>query len=145
MGGGAAVDGGFAVPTTGATGWKGLIENKKALGLATFASLGGVLYGYNQGGECFQTQTSRPERSLILCCAASVFAQVQVASDFTRRFPEVDELNAEFYDKNVKSFLTSILELTAFVSPPTASMLRQMFILQSWFAGWCIGNWTSGR
>lgn len=50
MGGGAAVDGGFAVPTTGTTGWKGLIENKKALGLATFASLGGVLYGYNQGG-----------------------------------------------------------------------------------------------
>jgi hypothetical protein len=51
MGGAAATDGGFAVPVTGATGWRGLLENKKALGLATFASLGGVLYGYNQGGE----------------------------------------------------------------------------------------------
>lgn len=46
----------------------------------------------------------------------AVFAQVQVSSDFVRRFPSVDETNEEFYDKNVKSFLTSILELTAFVS-----------------------------
>lgn len=33
----------------GPTGFKGLARNKRALGLATFASLGGVLYGYNQG------------------------------------------------------------------------------------------------
>ncbi|KAI5452569.1 hypothetical protein NCC49_000730 [Naganishia albida] len=116
MGGGAAVDGGFAVPTTGATGWKGLIENKKALGLATFASLGGVLYGYNQG----------------------VFAQVQVASDFTRRFPEVDELNAEFYDKNVKSFLTSILELTAFVGALATGPLADKFSRKYSISGWCV-------
>ncbi len=30
----------------GETGFKGLIHNPKSLGLALFASLGGVLYGY---------------------------------------------------------------------------------------------------
>lgn len=61
MGGGAATDGGFAVPVTGTTGWRGLLENKKALGLATFASLGGVLYGYNQGGKWMYTFNVRAE------------------------------------------------------------------------------------
>lgn len=41
-----------------------MINNKKALGLATFASLGGVLYGYNQG----------------------VFGQVQVMEEFVCRY-----------------------------------------------------------
>jgi hypothetical protein len=61
------------------------------------------------------SEKSHRQERLTKTCA--VFAQVQVASDFTRRFPSVDETNAEFYDKNVKSFLTSILELTAFVRP----------------------------
>jgi hypothetical protein len=47
MGGGAVASN---EPTVGGpTGWRGLARNKRALGLATFASLGGVLYGYNQG------------------------------------------------------------------------------------------------
>jgi hypothetical protein len=121
MGGGAAADGGFAIPVHGATGWKGLLENKRALGLATFASLGGVLYGYNQGGEFrnpprLTVALTFEEWTLTSASAPVVFAQVQVASDFTRRFPTVDETNPQFYDANVKSFLTSILELTAFVS-----------------------------
>lgn len=45
MGGGAAgADSGFGVPTQGPSGFRGLVENKKALALACFASLGGVLY-----------------------------------------------------------------------------------------------------
>ncbi len=44
-GGGGGGDDAFAVPTAGARGWKGLLENKKALGLASFASIGGILYG----------------------------------------------------------------------------------------------------
>lgn len=45
-------------------GWRGLLNNPKCLALAVFASLGGVLYGYNQG----------------------VFSQVQVMADFDHRF-----------------------------------------------------------
>lgn len=45
-------------------GWRGLFNNGKCLSLATFASLGGVLYGYNQG----------------------VFSQVQVMAEFNHRF-----------------------------------------------------------
>ncbi|KAJ9099933.1 hypothetical protein QFC21_003938 [Naganishia friedmannii] len=116
MGGGTTADSGFAIPVHGATGWKGLLENKRALGLATFASLGGVLYGYNQG----------------------VFAQVQVASDFTRRFPTVDETNPQFYDANVKSFLTSILELTAFVGALATGPLADRFSRKYSISGWCI-------
>ncbi|KAF9030975.1 general substrate transporter [Hymenopellis radicata] len=33
----------------GASGWKGLAENRKVFLIAVFASLGGLLYGYNQG------------------------------------------------------------------------------------------------
>lgn len=51
-------------------GWRGLINNKKALGLATFASLGGVLYGYNQG----------------------VFGQVQVMEEFRCRYQDTVSL-----------------------------------------------------
>lgn len=48
MAGGAAADP-FAghIPDTGPSGWRGLIANKRALGLAMFASLGGVLYVSN--------------------------------------------------------------------------------------------------
>ena len=43
-GGAAGADAAYGIPTQGPSGWRGLIQNKKALGLATFASLGGVLY-----------------------------------------------------------------------------------------------------
>lgn len=50
MGGGAAVGGGFDALLTQNQdrGFRGLFKNGRALGLACFASLGGVLYGYNQ-------------------------------------------------------------------------------------------------
>lgn len=50
MGGGAAAGGDFDALLTQRQneGWRGLFKNGRALGLACFASLGGVLYGYNQ-------------------------------------------------------------------------------------------------
>lgn len=46
MGGGAPAADPFAaaIPDVGPSGWRGLLANKRALGLALFASLGGVLY-----------------------------------------------------------------------------------------------------
>ena len=72
MGGGAAAGGDFdaLVAAHDQQGWRGLINNKKALGLATFASLGGVLYGYNQG----------------------VFGQVQVMEEFVCRYADTVSL-----------------------------------------------------
>jgi hypothetical protein len=51
MGGGAAAGGDFEALLTqkGDAGFRGLMKNGKCLGIAMFASLGGVLYGYNQG------------------------------------------------------------------------------------------------
>lgn len=50
MGGGAPAGGDFEALLTQRQneGWRGLFKNGRALGLACFASLGGVLYGYNQ-------------------------------------------------------------------------------------------------
>ena len=68
-GGGSGADGFEAVLVSGhqKAGWRGLFQNGKCLGIAMFASLGGVLYGYNQG----------------------VFGQVQVMESFSARFPVV--------------------------------------------------------
>jgi hypothetical protein len=33
----------------GRVGWRGLFSSKKTFGIALFASLGGLVYGYNQG------------------------------------------------------------------------------------------------
>ncbi len=46
MGGGACTttDDVFVIPHTGAVGWRGLLENKKALGLAVFASTGKTVF-----------------------------------------------------------------------------------------------------
>lgn len=52
MGGGAAGNNGdfeAILVQKGDAGFRGLMKNGKCLGLAMFASLGGVLYGYNQG------------------------------------------------------------------------------------------------
>lgn len=51
MGGGAPAGGGFDTALlikNDERGFRGLFKNGRALGLALFASLGGVLYGYNQ-------------------------------------------------------------------------------------------------
>lgn len=69
MGGGAAAGGDFdAVLTrTQNQGWRGLFKNGKVIAITMFASLGGVLYGYNQG----------------------VFGQVQVMKGFVHRYSDV--------------------------------------------------------
>lgn len=46
MAGGASTGDADFLADKGETGWRGLLHNKKSLGLALFASLGGVLYGY---------------------------------------------------------------------------------------------------
>jgi hypothetical protein len=65
-GGGAAAAGDMdaVIAMHGQAGWRGLFHNGRALGLALFASLGGVLYGYNQG----------------------VFGSVQVMASFNARY-----------------------------------------------------------
>jgi hypothetical protein len=112
-GGGGAGSDEFFVPHTGSEGWRGLLENKRALGLATFASLGGVLYGYNQG----------------------VFGQVQVMHNFTTNYNDTvsrcfslpllvhpplftlshspNSILTQIGDPLIKGMLTSILELGA--------------------------------
>lgn len=121
MGGGGGADAGFAVPTAGPQGFRGLIENKKALGLATFASLGGVLYGYNQG----------------------VFAQVQVAPEFMNRFPDVlgiypTPAGGQQIDTIKKGLLTSILELGAFVGALLAGPIADKISRKRSISAWCI-------
>jgi hypothetical protein len=82
----------------GETGFKGLIHNPKSLGLALFASLGGVLYGYNQG----------------------VFGQVQVMANFKARYwwivsragscdPANRKLGDDVTNFTLKGFVTAIL------------------------------------
>jgi len=43
----------------GQQGWRGLASNGRSLLLALFASLGGVLYGYNQGELVLGLQLDR--------------------------------------------------------------------------------------
>jgi hypothetical protein len=79
---------GLSLPevTYGSTGLRGLRQNKKCLGFALFASLGGVLYGYNQvRPRCYRFALSC---SLTTCCSQGVFGQVQVMADFEHRFAD---------------------------------------------------------
>ncbi|ORY30805.1 hypothetical protein BCR39DRAFT_106521 [Naematelia encephala] len=101
MGGGAAPGGDFDALLAAADnqGWRGLFKNRRALGLALFASLGGVLYGYNQG----------------------VFGQVQVMSEFVNRYQST--LN----DSTTKGLLTSVLELGAFAGSLIAGPLADAY------------------
>jgi len=122
-GGAAGADAAFGIPTQGPSGFRGLISNKKALGLATFASLGGVLYGYNQG----------------------VFAQVQVMYDFQRRYQAVlgdPDLSQEALDDSVdavkKGLLTSILELGAFVGALIAAPIADKISRKRSISMWCV-------
>lgn len=65
---------------SGQQGWRGLASNGRSLLLALFASLGGVLYGYNQGEPMIQ--------SSIICLTSGVFGQVQVMAEFEDRYYE---------------------------------------------------------
>ncbi|KAE9400185.1 general substrate transporter [Gymnopus androsaceus JB14] len=49
MAGGAALPASRRRSLAGESGWKGLVRNRRVFAIAVFASLGGLLYGYNQG------------------------------------------------------------------------------------------------
>ncbi|KAK4683736.1 MFS transporter, SP family, sugar:H+ symporter, partial [Tremellales sp. Uapishka_1] len=98
------------------TGFRGLIRNKHALGLASFASLGGVLYGYNQG----------------------VFGSVQVMSEFVSRYPHVLDSTLPGYSAIKKGLLTSILELGAALGSMIAGPLADRYSRKFSISAWCI-------
>ncbi|OWT36838.1 galactose transporter [Cryptococcus neoformans Bt1] len=112
MGGGAAAGGDFDALLTHNQngGWRGLFNNGRALGLACFASIGGVLYGYNQG----------------------VFGQVQVMYSFEQRYM------ATLDNTDTKGLLTSILELGAFLGALMAGPLADRFSRKFSISAWCI-------
>ncbi|KAB8263124.1 general substrate transporter [Aspergillus pseudonomiae] len=101
---------GLAEVTGADTGVRGLMNNKRCLGLALFASLGGVLYGYNQG----------------------VFSQVQVMADFEHRFAST--LN----NSSTKGLLTGILELGAMVGALSSSPLADKYSRKLSISAWCV-------
>ncbi|KAE8542252.1 hypothetical protein D1P53_001738 [Cryptococcus gattii VGV] len=113
MGGGAPAGGGFdtaLLTKNDERGFRGLFKNGRALGLALFASLGGVLYGYNQG----------------------VFGQVQVMYSFQERY------TATLTNSDTKGLLTAILELGAFLAAIIAGPLSDRFSRKYSISGWCI-------
>lgn len=69
----------------GKSGWAGLVQNRKVFAIAVFASLGGLLYGYNQG----------------------VFSSVLVMSSFK------DRMASAVNDSGKQGWLVAILELGA--------------------------------
>lgn len=98
MGGTTDVD---VLSRAGATGWRGLFQNGKVVAITLFSSVGGVLYGYNQG----------------------VFGQVQVMENFVDRY--YLELNSDNVAR--KGLLTAILELGAFVGAFMAGPLADAY------------------
>ncbi|EIT80967.1 putative transporter [Aspergillus oryzae 100-8] len=72
----------------GRVGWRGLVSSKKTFGIALFASLGGLVYGYNQG----------------------MFAQILTM----RSFIDATQGYAE-HTGTAQGMLTSILELGAWL------------------------------
>ncbi|CAL1716172.1 unnamed protein product [Somion occarium] len=69
----------------GQSGWAGLVHNRKVFAIAVFASLGGLLYGYNQG----------------------VFSGVLGMQNFNNKMGSATQ------DPDTKGWLVSILELGA--------------------------------
>ncbi|OCF59457.1 galactose transporter [Kwoniella mangroviensis CBS 10435] len=112
MGGGAPAGGDFdaLLTETQNAGWRGLFKSGRALSLALFASLGGVLYGYNQG----------------------VFGQVQVMYNFEQRYL------ATLTNTDTKGLLTSILELGAFLGSLIAGPLADKYSRKYSISGWCL-------
>ncbi|BEI86150.1 hypothetical protein CcaverHIS002_0604370 [Cutaneotrichosporon cavernicola] len=110
----AAAIGDLDLANEGETGFKGLIHNPRSLGLALFASLGGVLYGYNQG----------------------VFGQVQVMANFKARYSWI--LGDDVTNKTLKGFVTAILELGAFVGSLMGGPLADIYSRKYSISGWCI-------
>lgn len=88
MGGGApALNTSRRMALAGKSGWAGLIHNRRVFAIAIFASLGGLLYGYNQG----------------------VFSGVLAMHSFDTRMKDAVD------DAGKKGWLVAILELGAWV------------------------------
>ncbi|KAL1413322.1 hypothetical protein Q8F55_001081 [Vanrija albida] len=95
----------------GATGWRGLFQNGKVVAITLFSSVGGVLYGYNQG----------------------VFGQVQVMENFVDRY--YLELNSDNVAR--RGLLTAILELGAFLGAFMAGPLADAYSRKYSLSAWC--------
>ncbi|KAF8825155.1 hypothetical protein HHX47_DHR7000327 [Lentinula edodes] len=99
----------------GESGWKGLVRNRKIFAIAVFASLGGLLYGYNQG----------------------VFSGVLGMHDFDSRMASVVN------DPTKKGWFVSILELGAWFGVLTtgyfADKLSRKYTIELSVVVFCVG------
>ncbi|TFK99577.1 general substrate transporter [Pterulicium gracile] len=105
MGGGAALAGGQTdllhrrQALAGKSGWAGLVANLRVFLIAVFASLGGLLYGYNQG----------------------VFSGVLPMNNF------IKEIGDDAIDSGKKGWLVAILELGAWIGVLCTGYLADRF------------------
>ncbi|OCH94351.1 general substrate transporter [Obba rivulosa] len=99
----------------GRSGWAGLIHNRRVFAIAVFASLGGLLYGYNQG----------------------VFSGVLSMTSFDNR------MASAVNDSTTKGWLVSILELGAWfgvlVTGYLADKLSRKYTIVLAVCVFCIG------
>ena len=84
---------------TGKKGISALMDNKRALWIAIFASFGGLLYGYQQG----------------------VLGQALVMPAFIDKFPAIHASSA------AQGWLTSILQLGGLLGASTSGILCEVF------------------
>ncbi|KAA1467441.1 general substrate transporter [Dentipellis sp. KUC8613] len=100
---------------SGASGWRGLVHNRRVFAIAVFASLGGLLYGYNQG----------------------VFSGVLGMYNFDQRMASAVD------DTGTKGWLVSILELGAWLgvllTGPLCDLLSRKYTILSAVGVFCIG------
>ncbi|KAJ3796872.1 general substrate transporter [Lentinula aff. detonsa] len=99
----------------GESGWKGLVRNRRIFAIAIFASLGGLLYGYNQG----------------------VFSGVLGMNNFDTRMASVVN------DPTKKGWFVSILELGAWfgvlITGYWADKLSRKYTIELAVVVFCIG------
>ncbi|CCM04226.1 uncharacterized protein FIBRA_06393 [Fibroporia radiculosa] len=99
----------------GKSGWAGLVHNRKVFAIAVFASLGGLLYGYNQG----------------------VFSSVLTMSNFDKT------MASSVNNSDLKGWLVSVLELGAWLgvlcTGPLADYLSRKYCIVMAVIVFCIG------
>lgn len=99
----------------GQSGWNGLIHNRRIFFVAVFASLGGLLYGYNQG----------------------VFSSVLAMNNFQR------QMGKTATDSSTKGWLVAILELGAWfgvlLTGPTTDRISRKYTIVVAVIIFCIG------
>lgn len=99
----------------GQSGWAGLVHNRRIFFNAVFASLGGLLYGYNQG----------------------VFSSVLPMTSFVHR------MGKDATDPDLKGWLVAILELGAWfgvlITGPVADRFSRKWTIFGAVAIFCVG------